>query len=136
MPQPDQTPFWKLYVGTFTDPMLIVLIVCAFVSLGIEMHVHPETGWIDGTAILIAVQLVAIVTSVNDYTKEIQFRKLNEVKNDIDVKVLRNGEDCTVRSVLGTQLAPRLGGDDPARAQARARAVGCRRIGVVPLARP
>lgn len=41
-----------------------------------------RTGWIEGTAILIAVLIVVLVTSINDYTKEKRFRKLNDIVSD------------------------------------------------------
>ena len=33
-----------------------------------------EAGWIEGAAILISVVVVVLVTALNDYTKERQFR--------------------------------------------------------------
>ena len=36
------------------------------------------TAWIDGFAILIAVVIVVLVTAINDYTKEKQFRGLQK----------------------------------------------------------
>lgn len=38
---------------------------------------HISTGWLDGFAILVAVLFVALVTSINDYSKERQFQALN-----------------------------------------------------------
>ena len=53
---------------------------------------EPKISWVEGVAILVAVMIVVMVGSVNDYQKEAQFRKLNAKKEDRDVKVLRNGE--------------------------------------------
>ena len=36
--------------------------------------------------------IVSAVTATNDYSKEKQFRELNAVKDDIDVKVIRGGK--------------------------------------------
>jgi hypothetical protein len=47
----------------------------------------PGKGWVEGAAILTAVLAVAIVTATNDYSKDQQFRALNQVKEDIPVKV-------------------------------------------------
>ena len=41
---------------------------------------HPTDGWIDGTAIVIAILLVAFVTATNNYKKELQFRALRQVE--------------------------------------------------------
>lgn len=117
MPRPDPTPFWRMYWEALSDPLLLVLLVCAFVSLGIELNHNPESGWIDSVAILAAIQvcgrpsplarfrrrslataqIVCLVTAGNNYNKERKFRALNAVKDDIDVKVVRYDEPLVVR---------------------------------------
>jgi Ca2+-transporting ATPase len=46
-----------------------------------------------GTAILVAVIVVVMVGSINDYQKESQFRALNAKKDNIKVTVIRGGKD-------------------------------------------
>lgn len=43
--------------------------------------------WVEGVAIIVAVSLVVIVGSVNDFQKERQFRNLNKKKEDRLVSV-------------------------------------------------
>lgn len=38
-----------------------------------------EHGWMEGTSILLAIVIIVTVTSGNNYIKEQQFKKLNEV---------------------------------------------------------
>ena len=83
-------------MGSFNDATLIVLIVAAVVSFAVGIIEDPAKGWIEGAAILFAVLLVAVVTATNDYNKESQFRKLNAVKDDIKIGVMRNGEAVTI----------------------------------------
>jgi len=47
------------------------LLVAGLVSLilGVTVDSHPEIGWIDGFAIMLAVGIVTLVTGVNDYQK-------------------------------------------------------------------
>ncbi len=85
-----------MFLESFADTTLIVLIVSAVVSLAVGVYENPATGWIEGAAILFAVFLVAIVTATNNYNKEAQFRKLNAIKNDIVVGVIRAGQSVTV----------------------------------------
>ena len=85
-----------MFLGSFADATLIVLIVAAVVSLVVGVMEDPAKGWIEGAAILFAVLLVAVVTATNDFNKESQFRKLNAVKDDIKVGVLRNGAATTL----------------------------------------
>jgi len=90
MPEPPMTSFLTLFIGSFNDPVLMVLIAAAIVSLVLGMldPAHAETGWIEGAAIMIAVLIVAVVTSGNDYAKELQFRAL--------AKFAQTMESCTV----------------------------------------
>lgn len=47
----------------------------------------PGVKWVEGVAIIVAVVLVVIVGSVNDFQKEKQFRNLNKKKEDRLVSV-------------------------------------------------
>jgi len=52
-----------------------------------------EHGWIDGVAILCAVVVVVMVSAINDWQKERQFRSLqNKIDSDHTFSVLRSGE--------------------------------------------
>ncbi|KDO33671.1 calcium-translocating P-type ATPase [Saprolegnia parasitica CBS 223.65] len=57
---------------------------------------EPNTAWIEGVSILFAVLIVTLVTAINDYQKEKQFRALNAVKEDEKIKVIRNGVPAEV----------------------------------------
>jgi P-type Ca2+ transporter type 2B len=48
-------------------------------------------SWVEGVAILAAVAVCVLVTAVNNYQKERQFRELNDVKEDVRVRVVRQG---------------------------------------------
>ena len=58
--------------------------------MGSEMCIR-DRGWIDGSAIIFAVLIVVVVSSVNNYTKELQFRKLMMLRGERNVMVKRNG---------------------------------------------
>jgi Ca2+ transporting ATPase len=60
--------------------MLRVLCVAAVVSLVLGIATEGlEHGWMEGTSILVAIVIIVTVTSGNNYIKEQQFKKLNEV---------------------------------------------------------
>ncbi len=74
------TSFYKLFLGALDDFMLKLLIVCAIVSISIEVaFAEPQDrshgkfihlnfiAWIEGFAILVAVFVVSFVGSWNDY---------------------------------------------------------------------
>eukprot|EP01136_Pigoraptor_vietnamica_P010647 Opistho-1_new@48531 len=80
------------------DLTLIVLIISGAVSLilGVTIEDPGDFHWIEGVTILIAVVIVVTVAAVNDYQKEKQFRKLNAVKEDVSIKVIRDGRPTEV----------------------------------------
>ena len=54
---------------------------------------EEKAGWIEGAAILISVVVVVLVTAGNDYTKERQFRGLqNRIEGEQKFSVIRKGE--------------------------------------------
>ncbi|EQL02750.1 ATPase, P-type, calcium-transporting, PMCA-type [Ophiocordyceps sinensis CO18] len=86
---------------TYNDKVLILLSVAAVVSLGIGLYQtfgekheagKPQVEWVEGVAIIVAIAIVVIVGSLNDYSKERQFAKLNKKKQDRNVKVIRAGK--------------------------------------------
>ena len=55
-------------------------------------------GWIEGAAILIAVVIVVLVTAFNDWSKEKQFRGLQErIDGEQTFSVIRKGEAIQIQ---------------------------------------
>ena len=48
---------------------------------------REQAAWSEGVAIWVAVLIVSLVASGNDYQKDLQFRKLNEHKDVVEIKV-------------------------------------------------
>ena len=92
LPSTPRKSFWQLFVDTFDDATLQILIVAAIVSLVIGIYDNPSTGYVEGMAILAACLIVSVVTALNDYQKESQFRELSAANDDVDVIVLRSGK--------------------------------------------
>ena len=101
-PEPKFTSFFELLFDALQDTTVVILIISAVISLSLGLLISDKdenhdgfedknTGWIEGTAILVAVTIVAFVTAGNDYSKEKQFRKLNRAKENKNVRVTRNG---------------------------------------------
>jgi len=59
----------ELLLEALGDETLKILMAAALVSIVIEMSTssHPETAWIEGVAILVAVAVCSLVTAVNDF---------------------------------------------------------------------
>jgi magnesium-transporting ATPase (P-type) len=64
----------KLFLGALEDFMLRLLLVCACISIAIDMGFAEEDershAWIEGVAIFAAVFVVAFVGAINDWKKE------------------------------------------------------------------
>ncbi|KAI1317967.1 hypothetical protein EDD11_007489 [Mortierella claussenii] len=114
LPQRKPKTIFQLMWMALNEKILILLLVAAIISVALGIYEDygmkhapterfrkdftsyfaedPKISWVEGVAILVAVMIVVMVGSVNDYQKEAQFRKLNAKKEDREVKVLRNGE--------------------------------------------
>ena len=93
--------FLELVWEQLQDLVLQILIIAAIISLVIGMVTHPEDGWLEGCAILVAVVIVVGVGSVNDWVKQKQFEKLNKKIDEKKVIVLRDGAQ---QSIDNTEL--------------------------------
>lgn len=83
--------FLALALDAIQDKTLVILIVAALLSivLGVTVEEQKDIAWIEGAAILAAVALVVVVTAVNDWTKERQFRGLQK-KLDTDSRCVNS----------------------------------------------
>lgn len=99
-PESPMEGFFSIFLSSFNDFTILVLIASAIVSLGIGVYEDPSTGWIEGSAILIAVFTVALVTATNDYTKELQFRALEHTSQNTErTSVIRDGAVVRINPV-------------------------------------
>lgn len=82
-----QVSFLQLVGDAFKDFTIIVLLIAGAASIGLETAFGKpgENGWVEGTAILAAVAVVVLVTAVNDFQKEKQFRELSALAEASEV---------------------------------------------------
>ena len=111
LPEKKAKSLLQLVWITFNDKILIMLSIAAVVSLAVGLYQtfgqkhdpeHPAVEWIEGVAIIVAILIVVIVGSLNDWQKERQFAKLNRKKTDRLVKVVRSGriQELSIFEVL------------------------------------
>ncbi|VFQ86820.1 unnamed protein product [Cuscuta campestris] len=84
--------FWVYVWEALQDTTLMILGVCAFVSLvvGILTEGWPM-GAHDGLGIVASILLVVFVTAISDYKQSLQFKDLDKEKKKITVQVTRDG---------------------------------------------
>lgn len=115
-PKPPK-PFYLLMWEALQDTTLIILIICSLISLVLSVVFHseveldeeftaskePNVEWIEGVAILVAVMVVVLVTSFNDWSKEKQFRGLqSKIDSDQKISIIRDGsiQELPVQEIL------------------------------------
>lgn len=101
LPEKKGKSLLQLMWITYNDKVLILLSIAAAVSLGVGLYQtfglyhkpgQPRVEWVEGVAIIVAIVIVVVVGSLNDYQKERQFEKLNKKKQDREVNVIRSGK--------------------------------------------
>lgn len=126
LPQRKSKSLLLLMWLALQDKILILLCVAAVVSLALGLYSDfgappeydetcpnpppgqpgcplPQVDWVEGVAILVAVVIVDVVGSLNDWQKERQFKKLNAQMEERVVKVVRGG-DPTLLNVHEIQV--------------------------------
>lgn len=89
---PPTKSFCRMVWEQLEDYMLRILILFAIISMAIGFWREGwARGWIEGVTIWIAVLIIVFVSSVNDYIKELQFRKLNAKRQERNITVYRSG---------------------------------------------
>ncbi|EMD33945.1 hypothetical protein CERSUDRAFT_117474 [Gelatoporia subvermispora B] len=87
------------------DKVLVLLSIAAVVSLALGFFQdfgtprppgEPPVDWVEGVAIIVAILIVVMVGSLNDWQKERQFQTLNDKKEERGVKVIRDGVERVI----------------------------------------
>ncbi|XP_059099643.1 plasma membrane calcium-transporting ATPase 2-like isoform X2 [Tigriopus californicus] len=108
-PKPPKT-FLQLVWEALQDVTLIILELAAIISLALSFYKPPKEdgldepeeedhpAWIEGAAILIAVTIVVLVTAFNDWSKERQFRGLQDrIEGEQVFSVIRGGQGTQIQ---------------------------------------
>lgn len=84
--------FWMFVWDALQDLTLIILMVCAAISVvvGLSTEGWPK-GMYDGLGIILSILLVVVVTAVSDYKQSLQFKALDAEKKKIFIQVTRDG---------------------------------------------
>ncbi len=90
---PERDPLWKLFLEKFEDPIIRILLIAAFLSLGISFvnHAYAET-----IGIFCAIILATVVAFWFEMDANKKFDVLNQVNDDESIKVIRNCNVCEI----------------------------------------
>lgn len=111
---PKETPWWKLYLEKFQDPIIVILLVATAISLVFGI-IHGD--FTESIGIIVA---VLIATGVGFWQEWDAKKKFDEMKTDKDyepVKVRRNGQVVEITKdqlVVGDVVILSAGDEIPA----------------------
>lgn len=111
---PKRESLWKLFLEKFEDPIIRILLIAAFLSLGISF-VHWEFA--ETIGIFCAILLATGVAFWFEMDANKKFDILNQVNEDTMYKVIRNGNVCEIPKkdvVVGDILLLNAGEEIPA----------------------
>ena len=94
---PAKEPLWRKFITKFTDPLIIILLVAAALSIGIAFYEyfglgHDATAFLEPVGILLAVVLATGLAFIFETKADREFDILNKVNDDEPVRVIRNGQ--------------------------------------------
>ncbi|KAH9446328.1 hypothetical protein Pst134EA_030249 [Puccinia striiformis f. sp. tritici] len=110
LPEKSTKSIFELIWAALQDKVLIILIIAAIISLALGLYTtfgtppksytdsngrtitEPQVDWVEGVAILVAVAIVTLVGSVNDYQRTTIQETECEERRQIN-KVIRQGQE-------------------------------------------
>lgn len=93
---PEKQSLWSQFVDKFNDPLIKILLVALVLSIGISTYEafglgEPLTVYLEPVGIFIAVTLATLVGFLVEVNANKKFEMLNQVNDEVAVKVVRNG---------------------------------------------
>ena len=123
LPPPTSKSVLEMFLAALNDKTLLILIGAAVLAIGVEvlqnaLDASYAPHYIDGLAILGAVLIASLVTTLNEARAAKQFEMLSQVRDDVPVNVLRDGHvmrasihDLVVGDVVSLGTGDRLPAD-------------------------
>ena len=121
----ERTPWWRKFAEKFTDPLIIILLVAAVLSIGISFYEYfglgaDATAFFEPVGIIVAIALATGLAFWFEWQADREFSLLNQ-QNDIEpVRVVRNGRETMVPRcdvVVGDLVLLSTGDEIPADGQ-------------------
>ena len=114
---PQRDPWWKLFLEKFEDPIIRILSIAAFLAIIAGIF---EGNVTEGIGIVIAILIATTVAFFNEYKANQEFEILNQVNEEVPIKVVRDGNFTTVPKkdlVVGDIVFLEIGEEVPADGQ-------------------
>lgn len=111
---PKTTPLWKLYLNKYTDPIIQILLIAAFISLALAII---EGDFIETIGIFVAIFFATTIGFYFERDAAKKFNILNALNEDSLVKIRRNGKITEIARkevVVGDVILIEVGDEIPA----------------------
>lgn len=111
---PKRSPWWKLWLEKFDDPVIRILIIAAVIAITVGIF---EGNYVEGLGIIAAVLLATTVAFLNEYKASQEFDILNKVNDEIPITVIRENNVTTIPKkdlVVGDFVLLETGDEIPA----------------------
>ncbi|MCX6689091.1 MAG: calcium-translocating P-type ATPase, PMCA-type [Methanoregula sp.] len=115
MTPPVREPLWRQYLQKFDDPIIRILLIAVGISMVVS--IFKGSGLLDTIGIIIAVFLATGIAFFNEYRSSREFDVLNAHRDDVGIKVIRDGHAVSVPSrdiVVGDLILLEAGDAVPA----------------------
>ena len=121
----ERTPWWRKLAEKFTDPLIVILLVAAALSIGISCYEYfglgaDRTAFFEPVGIVVAIALATGLAFWFEHKADREFSLLNQQNDHDPVRVIRDGHETLVpRSdlVVGDVVLLSTGDEIPADGQ-------------------
>jgi len=118
----EKDPWWIEFLEKFKDPIIVILLVALFLSLGVSFYEYFTghagfSAFLEPFGILLAVLLATVIGFLFEQSANKKFEILNKVNDDTLVKVIRNENVCQITKkdvVVGDIVILETGEEIPA----------------------
>ncbi|NES84438.1 MAG: calcium-translocating P-type ATPase, PMCA-type [Moorea sp. SIO2B7] len=90
---PEREPWWVLFLDKFSDPVIRILMIAAVIAISVGI---VQGEYIEGLGIVIAILLATTLAFLNEYKASQEFDLLNQVYDQVQVKVIRDKSFTTI----------------------------------------
>ena len=119
---PKKESLWKKFFVKFGDPLIIILLIAGFLSIGISFYEYFSLGegfgvFFEPIGIFIAIILATGLAFIFEVKADKEFALLNQVNDDEPVQVVRNGNAIQIPKkeiVVGDIVILNTGDEVPA----------------------
>jgi Ca2+-transporting ATPase len=97
----ERTPWWRKLAEKFTDPLIMILLVAAVLSIGISLYEYyglgaDATAFFEPVGIVVAILLATCLAFWFEHLADKEFSLLNQQNDREPVRVIRDGHETTI----------------------------------------